>query len=45
LLARVSVPVTVSFAGGARGIEIRCRRCKAHAVLVMAPGAADGDAE
>jgi hypothetical protein len=34
LLAKVSVPVAVSFDGAAFGIEIRCRRCKAHAVLV-----------
>jgi hypothetical protein len=34
LLARVSTPVTVRFDVQAPGIEIRCRRCKAHAVLV-----------
>ncbi len=34
LLAKVSVPVNVCFDAMARGIEIRCRRCKAHAVLV-----------
>lgn len=34
LLAKVSVPVSVSFNAESRGIEIRCRRCKAHAVLV-----------
>ncbi len=34
LLAKVSVPVAVCFDASARGIEIRCRRCKAHAVLV-----------
>jgi len=32
----VSVPVTVSFDASARGIEIRCRRCKSHAVLIAA---------
>lgn len=36
LLAKVSVPVAVSFDSEARGIEIRCRRCKSHAVLVPA---------
>jgi hypothetical protein len=36
LLAKVSVPVAVSFDVAARGIEIRCRRCKSHAVLVPA---------
>lgn len=40
LLAKVSVPVTVSFQASARGIEIRCRRCKSHAVLMTAPSAA-----
>jgi hypothetical protein len=39
LLAKVSVPVTVSFDASARGIEIRCRRCKSHAVLMTAPPA------
>jgi hypothetical protein len=39
LLAKVSVPVTVSFEPSARGIEIRCRRCKSHAVLMTAPTA------
>jgi hypothetical protein len=34
LLAKVSVPVVVSFDSDARGIEIRCRRCKSHAVLL-----------
>lgn len=34
LLAKVSLPVSVRFDADARGIEIRCRRCKAHAVLV-----------
>jgi len=33
LLAKVTLPVTVSFAPEAVGIEIRCRRCKSHAVL------------
>ncbi len=41
LLAKISMPVTVSFDSGATGIEIRCRRCKAHAVLV--PGASSDD--
>jgi hypothetical protein len=39
LLAKVSVPVTVSFDASARGIEIRCRRCKRHVVLMAAPPA------
>lgn len=35
LLAKVSTPLRVSFDGAAAdGIEIRCRRCKAHALLV-----------
>lgn len=42
LLAKVSLPVTLSFDSGASGIEIRCRRCKAHAVLV--PARHDDDA-
>lgn len=39
LLAKVSVPVTVSFDASGRGIEIRCRRCKSHAVILAAPPA------
>lgn len=37
LLARVSVPVTVRFDSPDKGVEIRCRRCKTHAVLVPTP--------
>ena len=36
LLAKISVPVVVSFDAGVTGIEIRCRRCKADAVVVPA---------
>ncbi len=43
LLAKVSVPVAVSFDGEARGIEIRCRRCKSHAVLVPTPAVSADD--
>jgi hypothetical protein len=42
LLAKVSVPVTVSFGPSACGIEIRCRRCKSHAVLMTATSAVAG---
>lgn len=41
LLAKVSLRVGVSFDGDAAGIEIRCRRCKAHAVLVPMAAAAE----
>lgn len=47
LLAKVTVPVTVSFSPEAAGIEIRCRRCKSHAVLqpsFSAPASYDDDA-
>jgi len=43
LLAKVSVPVVVSFDPADRGVEIRCRRCKAHAVLVVSPTQAADD--
>jgi hypothetical protein len=33
LLAKLSTPVVVRFDTDASGIEIRCRRCKAHVVL------------
>ena len=45
LLAKVSVPVTVSCEPSARGIEIRCRRCKRHAVLMTTPSARGAPAE
>ena len=35
LLAKVSVNVGLRFDESARGIEIRCRRCKSHALLVL----------
>lgn len=37
LLAKVSVPVTLSFDAQSSGVEIRCRRCKVVAVLVPSP--------
>lgn len=40
LLAKVSVPVRVSYDGG-RGIEIRCRRCKSHVVLLASTDLGD----
>ncbi len=44
LLAKVSTPIRVTFDVGSDhddGIEIRCRRCKVHALLV--PAATDDE--
>lgn len=44
LLAKVTTPIRVSYgADVGPGIEIRCRRCKAHALLVPAARHEQGD--